>query len=248
MKILLAGESWTTVSTHIKGFDTFTTSVYEEGCTEFLNAIHREGIEYDFIPNHLAATKFPNTLEEMNKYDVIVLSDIGANTLLLPPSVFNSQQKHPNRLNAIAEWVKQGGSFLMVGGYLSFQGIEAKAQYHRTAIENILPVELLEGDDRVEAPQGMIPHVEDPSFFSKIDAQWPSILGYQVLVAKKNTKTILTIGEQKHPLLVVGEIGKGRSAAFATDMGPHWLSKEFMDWQGYSKLWLGILSWLVRRK
>ena len=30
-KILLAGESWTSVTTHIKGFDIFTTSRYEEG-------------------------------------------------------------------------------------------------------------------------------------------------------------------------------------------------------------------------
>ena len=28
-KILLAGESWTSVTTHIKGFDIFTTSRYE---------------------------------------------------------------------------------------------------------------------------------------------------------------------------------------------------------------------------
>ena len=34
-KILVAGESWTSFTTHVKGFDTFVTSVYEEGI-EFL--------------------------------------------------------------------------------------------------------------------------------------------------------------------------------------------------------------------
>lgn len=30
-KILLAGESWMSYTTHVKGFDTFYTSVYETG-------------------------------------------------------------------------------------------------------------------------------------------------------------------------------------------------------------------------
>ena len=30
-KVLLAGESWMSYTTHVKGFDTFYTSVYETG-------------------------------------------------------------------------------------------------------------------------------------------------------------------------------------------------------------------------
>ena len=30
-KVLLAGESWSSYTTHVKGFDAFYTSVYEEG-------------------------------------------------------------------------------------------------------------------------------------------------------------------------------------------------------------------------
>ena len=30
-KILIAGESWMSHTVHVKGFDSFTTSVYEEG-------------------------------------------------------------------------------------------------------------------------------------------------------------------------------------------------------------------------
>ena len=30
-KVLLAGESWMSFTTHVKGFDTFYTSVYETG-------------------------------------------------------------------------------------------------------------------------------------------------------------------------------------------------------------------------
>ena len=35
-KVLLAGESWVTHSTHVKGFDSFTTSSYSEGGTELM--------------------------------------------------------------------------------------------------------------------------------------------------------------------------------------------------------------------
>ena len=75
-KILIAGESWTSHTIHIKGFDTFTTSKYEEGVKWFKEGLEKNGIEVDYIPNHLAPEKFPVTLEELKKYDVVFLSDI----------------------------------------------------------------------------------------------------------------------------------------------------------------------------
>ena len=41
-KVLLAGESWMSFTTHVKGFDTFYTSVYETG-EKFLKAALEEG-------------------------------------------------------------------------------------------------------------------------------------------------------------------------------------------------------------
>ncbi len=38
----------------------------------------------------------------------------------------------------------------MIGGYLSFMGIEAKANYKNTVLADVLPVTMLDGDDRVE--------------------------------------------------------------------------------------------------
>ena len=40
-KVLLAGESWMSFTTHVKGFDTFYTSVYETG-EKFLKAALEE--------------------------------------------------------------------------------------------------------------------------------------------------------------------------------------------------------------
>ena len=43
---------------------------------------------------------------------------------------------------------------MMVGGYLSFQGINGAARFRGTSIEEILPVNILPYDDRIEIPQG----------------------------------------------------------------------------------------------
>ena len=83
-KVLLAGESWMSYTTHVKGFDAFYTSTYETGEKWFREAMKAAGYEYTFLPNHEATDGFPFTVEELKQYDCVVLSDIGANTLLLP--------------------------------------------------------------------------------------------------------------------------------------------------------------------
>ena len=78
-KVLLAGESWMSHTTHVKGFDTFFTSVYETGEQYLKAAMERGGYDFTFLPNHLAMEEFPFTMEELKAYDLIILSDIGAN-------------------------------------------------------------------------------------------------------------------------------------------------------------------------
>ena len=58
-------------------------------------------------------------MEELKQYDLVILSDIGANTLLLPGATFNRSEKMPNRCNLIRDYVNDGGALLMVGGYLT---------------------------------------------------------------------------------------------------------------------------------
>ena len=83
-KVLLAGESWMSYTTHVKGFDAFYTSTYETGEKWLKAALEAGGYEVTFLPNHLANEEFPFTMEELKQYDLVILSDIGANTLLLP--------------------------------------------------------------------------------------------------------------------------------------------------------------------
>lgn len=139
-RILIAGESWTVHSIHQKGFDSFTTTEYAEGVRWLKAALEKGGWEVTFQPSHVAARDFPFTAEELAAYDVVLLSDIGANTLLLHPETFTKSKVLPNRLVSIRDYVEKGGGLVMVGGYLTFQGIDAKAQYAGSPIEEALPV------------------------------------------------------------------------------------------------------------
>ena len=245
IKVLLVGESWVSSSTHLKGFDFFVSTHYATGGDFLIGALSSGGIEVVHQPSHEAARAFPLELNKLKEYDVIILSDIGANTLLLPPEVFLEGQRVPNRLELIKEYVRNGGGLIMAGGYLSFQGIYGSARYHRTPIEEVLPVTLLPVDDRVEKPEGINPHVTKPEhpIVRGIDREWPYLLGFNEVVPKANGEVLAAVGE--HPLLVTGGFGKGRSVAWTSDVGPHWCPKQFVEWPGYAQLWRQIVNWVT---
>ena len=72
-RVLIAGESWTTTSIHVKGFDSFTTVAYEEGVAALRDALLGAGHEVTFMPNHVAATDFPYAGDELKNYGNLVL-------------------------------------------------------------------------------------------------------------------------------------------------------------------------------
>ena len=127
-KILIAGESWTSVTTHIKGADTFITSVYAEGADYLREALESGGYEVTYVPNHHAQDGLPFTGQEYAAYDAVILSDIGSNTLLLPSATFGRSEKRPNRCQAIRDYVLDGGALVMIGGYMSFTEIDTKTR------------------------------------------------------------------------------------------------------------------------
>jgi uncharacterized membrane protein len=245
--VLLAGESWTSHTIHVKGFDTFTTSEYAEGATEMIKGLGKLRHNVTFMPNHVAPSAFPTTLKGLQAYDAIVLSDIGSNTLLIHPDTFKKSQAMNNRCELLAEYVHKGGGLMMVGGYMSFSGIDGKARYQRTVLKDVLPVEMVEGDDRVEAPQGVTPKVLDAKHpvFSGIKGAFPKFLGYNQLKAKEGSSVLATVGDDV--FIAVAEIGKGRSAAFASDCGPHWGPPAFVAWTHYAKLWSNLVTYLAKK-
>lgn len=243
-RILLAGETWFSYGIHVKGFSGYSTGEYAEGMAEFVVALEQAGHEVTHIPNHLATTRFPSTREELAAFDVVILSDLPADTLLLHPDTFVRGLRTPDRLALLAEWVADGGGFLMIGGYMSFSGFEGKARFQNTALADVLPVHMLGYDDRIELPAGVHPRVaEQHSLVDGLEHEWPYLLGYNRLIAKRGAEVIVTCGDD--PLLVLGHYGAGRAAAFASDCSPHWGSPDFMAWPGYQMLWDRLVRWLA---
>jgi uncharacterized membrane protein len=247
-RILIAGESWITTSTHIKGVDEFTAHSYTEGVGQLRAALQGGGHEVVHMPAHQVPTSFPETQEQLSEYDVIVLSDIGANSLQLAPGVFERAIPGRDRIGELAEWVRGGGSLLMIGGYLSFSGFQARAAFQNTAIVDVLPVAILPGDDRVEGPAGLIATVVDAGHpaIGGAGTEWPALLGYNKTVLKEGSTLVASINGD--PLVAVAEIGLGRSAVFTSDCSPHWAPLAFCeDWPGYASIFNGLTAWLTAR-
>ena len=247
-KVLLAGESWVSTATHIKGFDQFPTVTYHTGADEFLKAMQGSDFDVTFMPAHQAQREFPQTAEGLKAYDAIILSDIGSNTLLLHPDTWIHSKPTPNRLRALRDYVREGGALLMFGGYYSFQGINGGARYHRTPVEEVLPVSCLPVDDRVEVPEGFKPVLtSDPghAILAGLGQDWPLLLGFNEVTLKPGAQVLATVSSDYGalPLLVAGSYGKGRTLAWTSDIGPHWLPPEFCAWEGYARLWTNALTW-----
>jgi uncharacterized membrane protein len=145
----------------------------------------------------------------------------------------------------VEAYVRGGGGLLMIGGYLSFAGIEGKARYHGTGVEEALPVVISETDDRVEAPQGVVPSVAAPDHpvLAGLPASWPRLLGYNQVTAKPAAAVLVRCDDD--PLIACGEHGSGRAAVFTSDCAPHWGPPGFLGWPGYTRLWANLVTWLA---
>jgi uncharacterized membrane protein len=244
-RILIAGESWITHSIHQKGFDAFTTTSYHEGVGPLRSALESAGFVVDYQPSHVAASAFPGTSAELERYAAVILSDIGANTLLLHPDTFDRSVPRPDRLVAIREYVAAGGGLVMIGGYLTFQGIDGRARWAGTPVEAALPVTMLPTDDRVESPSGVEPVVRlaEHPIVAGLPRRWPALLGYNRVLPRANAEVVVEVGED--PLIVAGVHGRGRGVAFTSDCGPHWCPPPFMEWEGYGTVWRQLVRWVA---
>jgi len=248
IRVLFVGETLTTHVIFDKGVIDFmiASRIVDDGM--FLRrCLEKSGFEVYHIPTLSAAAEFPENLEELRRYKVIILSDVGSDTILLHPEVFYESKPRPNRLKLVRDYVREyGGGFLMIGGYLSFQGLNAMARYQGTPIEEILPVELMPHDDRVEVPEGFNPRVtiKDHPITNGLPDKWPTLLGYN----KTNLRPGVTLLAEYNgdPILAVWEVGKGRAAVFTSDCAPHWCTREFMSWEYYATLWERIVKWLAK--
>jgi uncharacterized membrane protein len=243
LRVLVAGESWIKHTVHMKGFDQFHSTEYEEGAGVFLDALDASGFAVTYIRAHEISARFPQSLDELDAFDVVVLSDIGSNSFLLSDETFLRSERTPNKLGVLADWTRRGGGLVMIGGYMSFTGIDGRARYGMSPLASVLPVTMLDHDDRVEVPEGLKTDFDAPEHpvLGGTPAEWPMLLGYNRVVAKPDATVVARSGDD--PLLVVGDVEAGRAVAFTSDLAPHWAPPEFVGWSYYQQLWASILSW-----
>jgi uncharacterized membrane protein len=236
MNVLLAGESWHEISLYVKAQNVTASSSYTEAGEYLIAALEAAGANVSYQPCHVAYEAFPRSREALEAYDLVLLSDIGAQSLLLTPDVA-AGETDANRLRLLAEYVADGGAVGMIGGYMSFAGEHGQAGYGRTALADVLPVEIAHHDDRIERPEGVRPENHG---VDGLPEEWPPVLGYNRVTADDAAEVWATVGDD--PLVVVGEYGDGSAVAFTTDCAEHWAPREFLEWERLPDLWAAILD------
>ena len=142
--------------------------------------------------------------------------------------------------------VDAGAGLLMIGGWESFHGLAG--EYNQSPLAEVMPVEMLGNDDRVNSSQPWIiekrrehpileglPFDENPSYVGGFNRLKTKERGLEILslrrlsiIASSDNRFKCELLESE-PLLVVGSYGAGRTAAFASDVAPHWVGG-FVDW------------------
>lgn len=192
----------------------------------------KSGADFDHLPPEELG-EMPSDLDELMKYDAVVISDGPGNEI------------DAEKMELLKEYVESGKGLGMIGGWWSFTG--TKGNYHGTPVEEILPVNCLEEDDRVNDPNGfkIIKKGDHPILNGLPWEDPPSVCGFNEVEPKSDAEVLLNLrriesigkekvegvelAEEESPLLVVGDYGEGRSLAFTTDLSPHWVGG-MVDW------------------
>jgi uncharacterized membrane protein len=152
MKVLYAGDSAIIAMLGLEGAEIYPVvdQVWDAG-THLRSALEGDGVEVVRMLSHVAYSDFPETAEALREYDVVILSDIGHDTLVTYPGERRYQiPMGPNRLKEIARYVESGGGLVYCGGYFTFQGHYGKGRWHGTPVAKVLPLEILPlPDDRI---------------------------------------------------------------------------------------------------
>ena len=199
------------------------------GAAGYLAAIMQQhGLPFDHVPSD----EPPPAAFCRRRYALYVVSDY-------PAARFGAAA-----MTHVAGRVAAGAGLAMLGGWESYFG--RSGEYHQSPLAEVLPVVMQTADDRCNYAQPcLIRQVAEHPILRGLpwDAP-PGIGGRNAVAAKPGGRTILTAVEvavrrvggrfafvqgEESPLLVVGRHGRGRTAALATDVAPHWIGG-FVDW------------------
>lgn len=188
-------------------------------------------------------------------YDVVVLSDVDKDAM------------DAESWQALAEMVRRGTGLMMGGGYHSF----GPGGFLNNPIAEVLPVnigpaerqnfrEKLREDVHVAGPLKMQPagDIGRTHPIMQIEASGQPGAGWEDLPAldganrlsrrllKQNSQVLAESADAaRHPLLVVGQAGNGRTLAFAGDTTFRWQLENHGD--EFRRFWRQVILWLARK-
>ena len=179
------------------------------------------------------STQSPSDILLQKPYDAFILSDYPRERFL------------PGQLETITKAVRNGAGLAMFGGWESYHGL--LGEYHETILAEVLPITMLRTDDRRNFAQSvLLSPVQSHPILDNLPWETPPLVGgLNELTAKPEAKILLnglplsirankgrldfSLDTKTYPMLVIGEYGKGRTAALATDAAPHWVGG-LVDW------------------
>jgi len=251
LNVLYVGDSEVVLNRYLVGVDVIEQSYFNDTGRYFREAMASQpSVAVRHITPHGVPHEFPAELSKLQTYDVVIFSDVGFNSLIFYPGLTPPYQYPlgPDRVAMVKAFVEQGGGFLMVGGYLSFAGLNGFARWSGTDIETLLPVSIARHDDRVEVVQGFRFNIDQADHPSVAGLPWESsdwtLCGYNKVTLKPGATRVASY--QGDPLIACWEFQGGRSAVFTSDFAPHWAGS-FVHWQHYGAFWAQLLAWLAKR-
>ena len=237
-----------------------------EGAASYLAGLMTHfGWAFDHVPSHV-----PMTREIIERpHSLLILSDY-------PASQFDEELQEV----ALTQ-IERGMGLLMIGGWESFHG--HGGNWDGTPFGNALPVEIGNRDDRVNFSQPTLLVREGDEGHPTTDrlpweSQPPTLGGLNRVRPKAGSETVLVAiphkvyefdgqfvfqAKKPYPALVLGDESHGRTAAFLSDVAPHWVGG-FVDWgpervtaqaagasaievgSYYAQFWKQLLSWVGR--
>ena len=210
-----------------------------------------------WYPDELSLIPFPYErlfTEQLKTFDVVIFQNFD-----FKPYFENGPTK---LLENIAEFVRQGGAFVMIGGDRSFD----LGEYAGTPIEDVLPVRLGLAGVRVDEDPflpvlttagGGHPVTRIAGSPADTSMAWEGLPTQDGMnlnrglaadsAALLEHPTVKTDGLPM-PVLAVREVGAGRSMALMSDASWRWSFSEAAKGRGnqtYLRFWKGALRWLV---
>ncbi|GAA5505359.1 glutamine amidotransferase [Novipirellula caenicola] len=210
-------------------------------------------LTYQWIPSDTSA-RWPIGLRDWfqkGKFDIYIIGDLDADAI------------GREQLSQLAQSVSDGAGLVMLGGYHNYDA----GGYANSPLADVLPVEMDASrrisiqSDEVDNPRLQIPGPitikrsrshpitniggDDP------DATWstlPRLLGANRFVGPKVSPGVQVLLEtaDSDPLLVVGEYGRGRTAAVAFDSTWRWWREGRSE--AYRRYWRQLALWLLSRE